>query len=91
MGSATVAGPSAAKGSGLGLAIVQAIAAAHGGYARLRSAPGDGTTVQVWIPVKTPAPYAQRDHASGPSSPRLAGSWPTADLATAEPATSPRP
>ncbi len=37
-------------GSGLGLAIVQAIAAAHGGYADLRSAPGAGTTVQLWIP-----------------------------------------
>jgi signal transduction histidine kinase len=33
---------------------VQAIAAAHGGYARLRSVPGAGTTVQVWIPVKSP-------------------------------------
>ena len=37
-------------GSGLGLAIVQAIAAAHGGHAVLRSAPGAGTTVQLWIP-----------------------------------------
>jgi two-component system OmpR family sensor kinase len=37
-------------GSGLGLSIVQAIAAAHGGHARLWSAPGRGTTVQVWIP-----------------------------------------
>jgi two-component system OmpR family sensor kinase len=41
-------------GSGLGLSIVQAIAAAHGGRARLRSAPGAGTTVQLWIPVKKP-------------------------------------
>jgi signal transduction histidine kinase len=41
-----------ATGSGLGLSIVQAIAAAHGGHARLRSAPGAGTTVQLWIPVK---------------------------------------
>ena len=37
-------------GSGLGLSIAQAIATAHGGYARLRSAPGTGTTVQLWIP-----------------------------------------
>ena len=43
-----------ATGSGLGLSIVQAIAAAHGGQARLRSAPGTGTTVQLWIPVKNP-------------------------------------
>ena len=39
-----------ATGSGLGLSIVQAIAAAHGGYVRLRSAPGAGTTVHLWIP-----------------------------------------
>ena len=43
-------------GSGLGLSIVQAIAAAHGGYARLRSAPGAGTTVQLWIPGAAEAP-----------------------------------
>jgi signal transduction histidine kinase len=40
-------------GSGLGLAIVQAIAAAHGGHAMLRSRSGVGTTVQVWIPFRT--------------------------------------
>jgi two-component system OmpR family sensor kinase len=40
-------------GSGLGLSIVQAIAAAHGGHARLTSVPGTGTTVRVWIPAKT--------------------------------------
>jgi signal transduction histidine kinase len=39
-------------GSGLGLSIVQAIAAAHGGHAMLRSGAGVGTTVQVWIPFK---------------------------------------
>jgi two-component system OmpR family sensor kinase len=38
--------------SGLGLAIVQAIATAHGGHADLSSAPGAGTTVRLWIPVK---------------------------------------
>jgi two-component system OmpR family sensor kinase len=41
------------SGSGLGLSIVHAIAAAHGGYAMLRSRPGSGTTVQVWIPFRT--------------------------------------
>jgi signal transduction histidine kinase len=40
------------RGTGLGLAIVQAIASAHGGHAMLRSSPGKGTTVQVWIPHK---------------------------------------
>ncbi|HEY6497091.1 MAG TPA: HAMP domain-containing sensor histidine kinase [Trebonia sp.] len=38
--------------SGLGLAIVQAIATAHGGRTDLRSAPGRGTTVRLWIPVR---------------------------------------
>jgi signal transduction histidine kinase len=42
-------------GSGLGLAIVQAIAAAHGGHAMLKSAEGIGTSVQVWIPFHPPA------------------------------------
>jgi signal transduction histidine kinase len=40
-----------ATGSGLGLSIVHAIATAHGGYARLRSAPGAGTVVQLRIPL----------------------------------------
>jgi signal transduction histidine kinase len=42
-----------AAGSGLGLSIVQAIATAHGGHAALTSAPGEGTTVRLWIPVKS--------------------------------------
>jgi signal transduction histidine kinase len=42
-------------GSGLGLSIVQAIAAAHGGHAMLKSAEGIGTSVQVWIPFDPPA------------------------------------
>jgi signal transduction histidine kinase len=48
-------GNGGSHGSGLGLAIVQAIAAAHGGHAMLRSAPGEGTSVQVWIPFHPPA------------------------------------
>ena len=37
-------------GTGLGLAIVAAIAAAHGGQARLRSSPGAGTGVRIELP-----------------------------------------
>ncbi|MCW2943932.1 MAG: tcrY1 [Actinoallomurus sp.] len=37
-------------GTGLGLAIVAAIAAAHGGRAMLRSAPGSGTGVRIELP-----------------------------------------
>jgi signal transduction histidine kinase len=45
------AGRTARGGSGLGLSIVAAIAAAHGGRAALRSAPGAGTTVRVELPL----------------------------------------
>ena len=45
----------ASHGSGLGLSIVQAIAAAHGGHAMLRSVAGQGTSVQFWIPFHPPA------------------------------------
>jgi two-component system OmpR family sensor kinase len=38
-------------GSGLGLSIVDAIARAHGGSARITSAPGQGTTVTVELPL----------------------------------------
>jgi two-component system OmpR family sensor kinase len=39
-------------GSGLGLSIVRAIAHAHGGQVRLDSRPGQGTRVQVWLPLR---------------------------------------
>ena len=42
-------------GSGLGLSIVQAISAAHGGHAMLKSSVGAGTSVQVWIPFRPPS------------------------------------
>jgi len=54
-----------AHGSGLGLSIVQAIAAAHGGHAMLKSAPGAGTSVQVWIPSYPPARDSDQMQASG--------------------------
>jgi signal transduction histidine kinase len=41
------------SGSGLGLSIVQAIATAHGGRAMLDSAEGRGTSVRIWLPVRT--------------------------------------
>ena len=41
-------------GTGLGLAIVDRIARAHGGQARVRSTPGEGTTVTVEIPSAAP-------------------------------------
>jgi len=40
-----------ALGTGLGLAAVHGIVRAHGGATRVRSAPGEGTTMSVWLPV----------------------------------------
>jgi two-component system, OmpR family, sensor kinase len=60
-------------GSGLGLSIVQAIAAAHGGHAMLRSAAGAGTSVQVWIPIRPPGQPADEAHdAEGAPRPHAA-------------------
>jgi two-component system OmpR family sensor kinase len=51
-------------GSGLGLSIVEAIAGAHGGSARLRSVPGRGTSVELWIPT----PLSRTPRCVSPSS-----------------------
>jgi len=45
-------------GTGLGLAIVAALVAAHGGSVALKTAPGEGATFRVTLPL---APEAQRD------------------------------
>jgi signal transduction histidine kinase len=50
--------------SGLGLSIVAAIATAHGGHADLASAPGEGTTVRLWIPIKNQDDHSERVAAS---------------------------
>jgi len=43
------------KGSGLGLALVQHITEAHGGRVEVRSAPGEGSTFTLSLPVTPPA------------------------------------
>jgi two-component system OmpR family sensor kinase len=65
------------NGSGLGLSIVQAIATAHGGHASLKSAPGAGTTVRVWIPERTQTLFTKRPSPPPPPSPRPEAPWPT--------------
>src|SRR5580692_11521854 len=67
-------------GSGLGLSIVQAIAAAHGGHAMLRSAPGAGTSVQIWIPFRAPAETQDFSH-NGSAASRETGSQASPDPA----------
>jgi signal transduction histidine kinase/CheY-like chemotaxis protein len=43
------------KGTGLGLSMMEGVVAQSGGATRLRSTPGQGTEVEVWLPrTKTP-------------------------------------
>jgi two-component system, OmpR family, sensor kinase len=45
------------RGTGLGLALVRAVARAHGGEVRVRSAPGEGSVFELVLPVcRPPAP-----------------------------------
>lgn len=44
-----------ASGTGLGLAIVHRIVDAHGGHLKVDSAPGRGTTVNLFLPHRQPA------------------------------------
>lgn len=46
-------------GSGLGLALVQRVAEAHGGQLHIASAPGQGTTVRLALPLAAPSPARQ--------------------------------
>jgi signal transduction histidine kinase len=59
------------KGSGLGLALVQHITEAHGGHVELSSAPGDGSTFTLSLPVPAEprAPHAPQP-AGGTMEPR---------------------
>jgi signal transduction histidine kinase len=43
------------RGTGLGLALVRAVARAHGGEVRVRSAPGGGSEFELVLPVRRPA------------------------------------
>jgi len=55
------------EGTGLGLAIVRAIALALGGDARVTSAPGEGTTFVVEIPLLPAPPRAPDGHGEEPA------------------------
>lgn len=53
------AGVRGAKGAGLGLALAFALAELHGGSMKLSSAPGEGLTARVALPVVAPAAPAR--------------------------------
>src|SRR6185312_9280433 len=44
------------KGSGLGLSMVQGFALQSGGAVRLRTSPGAGTNIEIWLPRAAPGP-----------------------------------
>jgi two-component system OmpR family sensor kinase len=46
-------------GAGLGLAIVAAITEAHGGHAEVETAPGEGATFRVYLPLTGSAPAVE--------------------------------
>ena len=48
----------AGKGTGLGLSMVHGLAAQSGGAMRITSQPGDGTTVELWLPLSDAAAMA---------------------------------
>jgi PAS domain S-box-containing protein len=55
------------QGTGLGLATVSRIAQGHGGFVQLRSEPGAGTTVEVYLPRSEPTPAPVPDRFPHPS------------------------
>ncbi|MGZ0201632.1 ATP-binding protein [Streptomyces sp. RM1] len=55
-------------GSGLGLAIAHALVAAHGGRIELRTAPGEGCTFRVLLPLPDRAPATGAHPGDSPSA-----------------------
>src|ERR1700739_2076830 len=49
------------KGTGLGLSMVHGLASQSGGQLRLTSEPGEGTTVEIWLPDAGAAPEEDAD------------------------------
>ena len=62
----------AVPGVGLGLTIVKAIVEAHGGRVSLQSAPGQGTTFRVRLPLRVPEAAREDEGAADGVAPRRA-------------------
>ena len=61
------------KGTGLGVPMVQGLAAQSGGRLFIRSALGEGTTIELWLPVAVESsPGAQREAAAPEGPARIA-------------------
>ena len=58
------------KGTGLGLSMVHGLAAQSGGGFRLRSAPGKGTTAELWLPQTSLAVAPDPRKSTGEPRPR---------------------
>jgi CheY-like chemotaxis protein len=64
----------AGKGTGLGLSMVHGLAAQSNGAMRLQSRVGEGTRVELWLPVSDEAPTAQ---APAPAESFRSERWPS--------------
>jgi PAS domain S-box-containing protein len=53
------------KGTGLGLSMVHGLAAQSGGGLKIASRPGEGTTVEIWLPVADEAAQAHTADRAG--------------------------
>jgi signal transduction histidine kinase len=52
------------RGTGLGLSMVDGLAAQSGGVLQIRSKPGTGTTVELWLPMSKTGPVARENQSA---------------------------